>query len=170
LSTTHTQRPRVLGQGPTLRSKLKPFHKPVTMYARTVPGSRLGPGLTRLGVLNTGFALRKVGPGPGIWDGTHLRHGLEKLGVDALGVVTISRGCFERCYSNKKTPPHHSNVSFVTLRNRRPTLLRAPAYRTRVTGLTRGYTPNDKLAGPSGFAPGWLARSWCCSQHGSGSA
>jgi len=25
--------------------------------------------------------------------------------VDALGVITISRGCFERCGSNKKTPP-----------------------------------------------------------------
>ena len=24
--------------------------------------------------------------------------------VDALGVITISRGCFERCGSNKKTP------------------------------------------------------------------
>jgi len=28
-----------------------------------------------------------------------------KLEVDALGVITISRGCFERCGSNKKTPP-----------------------------------------------------------------
>jgi len=27
-------------------------------------------------------------------------------GVDALGVITISRGCFERCCSNKKTPPY----------------------------------------------------------------
>ena len=27
-------------------------------------------------------------------------------------------------------PPYHSNLIFVTLRNRRPTLLRAPAYRT----------------------------------------
>ena len=50
--------------------------------------------------------------------------------VDALGVMTISHGCFERCCSNKKTPPYHSNLSFVTLRNRRPTLLRASAYRT----------------------------------------
>jgi len=25
--------------------------------------------------------------------------------VDALSVITISRGCFERCGSNKKTPP-----------------------------------------------------------------
>jgi len=29
----------------------------------------------------------------------------EKNEVDALGVITISRGCFERCGSNKKTPP-----------------------------------------------------------------
>jgi len=50
--------------------------------------------------------------------------------VDALGVKTISRGCFERCGSNKKTPSYHYNLSFVTLRTRRPTLLRAPAYRT----------------------------------------
>jgi len=50
--------------------------------------------------------------------------------VGALGVITISRECFERCYSNQKTPPYHSNLSFVTLRNRRPTLLRASAYRT----------------------------------------
>jgi len=28
-----------------------------------------------------------------------------KFEVDALGVITISRGCFERCGSNKKTPP-----------------------------------------------------------------
>jgi len=28
-----------------------------------------------------------------------------KLEVDALGVMTISHGCFERCGSNKKTPP-----------------------------------------------------------------
>ena len=47
-----------------------------------------------------------------------------------MGVITISRGCFERCCSNQKTPPYHSNLSFVTLRNRRPMLLRAPAYRT----------------------------------------
>jgi len=30
---------------------------------------------------------------------------LAKFEVDALGVITISRGCFERCGSNKKTPP-----------------------------------------------------------------
>jgi len=29
--------------------------------------------------------------------------------VDALGVIIISRGCFERCCSNNKTPPRHSN-------------------------------------------------------------
>jgi len=51
--------------------------------------------------------------------------------VDALGVIAISRGCIERCCSNKKPPPYHLNLSFVTFRNRRPTLLRAPAYRTR---------------------------------------
>ena len=28
-----------------------------------------------------------------------------KIEVDALGVITISRGCFEPCGSNKKTPP-----------------------------------------------------------------
>ena len=50
--------------------------------------------------------------------------------VDALGVITISRECFERYCSNRKTPPYHSNLSFVARRNRRPTLLRAPAYRT----------------------------------------
>ena len=47
-----------------------------------------------------------------------------------MGVITISRGCFERCCSNKKTPPYHSNLSFATLRTLRPTLLRASAYRT----------------------------------------
>jgi len=30
---------------------------------------------------------------------------VSKFEVDALGVITISRGCFERCGSNKKTPP-----------------------------------------------------------------
>jgi len=54
----------------------------------------------------------------------------KKSELDALGVLNISRGCFERCCSNKKTPPYHSNLSFATLRNQRPTLLRAPAYRT----------------------------------------
>jgi len=28
-----------------------------------------------------------------------------KIKVDTLGVITISRGCFERCGSNTKTPP-----------------------------------------------------------------
>jgi len=43
--------------------------------------------------------------------------------VDALRVITISRECFERCCSNKITPPYHSNLAnlsnlgFVTLRN-----------------------------------------------------
>ena len=55
----------------------------------------------------------------------------EKGEIDALGVKTIYRGCSERCCSNKKTPPYpHSNRSVVALRNRRPTLLRASAYRT----------------------------------------
>jgi len=61
-------------------------------------------------------------------EGRHTQH--TRCEVDALGVITISRGCFERCCSNKKAPPYHSNLSFVTLRNRRPTLLRASAYRT----------------------------------------
>jgi len=29
----------------------------------------------------------------------------KKIEVDALGIITISHGCFERCGSNKKTPP-----------------------------------------------------------------
>ena len=61
----------------------------------------------------------------------HMKPGNKKYGVDASGVITTSRGCFERCCSNKKSPPYtHSNLSFVTLRNRRPTLLHASAYRT----------------------------------------
>jgi len=35
--------------------------------------------------------------------------------VDALGVITVSRERFERCCSNKKSPPYYSNFSFVTL-------------------------------------------------------
>jgi len=35
-----------------------------------------------------------------------------KIEVDALGVTTISRGCFERCGSNKKTPPIDSPYLF----------------------------------------------------------
>jgi len=62
---------------------------------------------------------------------------LSKREVDAVGVITTSRGCFERCCSNKKTPPYHSNLSFVTLRTRRPTLLRAAAYRTASEASTR---------------------------------
>ena len=53
-----------------------------------------------------------------------------KCEVDALGVITFLCGCFERCCSNQKTPAYHSNLNFIALRNRRPTLLRAPAYRT----------------------------------------
>jgi len=41
--------------------------------------------------------------------------GAGKIEVDALGVITISHGCFERCDSNKKTPPQialtYSNLS-----------------------------------------------------------
>ena len=50
---------------------------------------------------------------------------IDRFEVDALGVMNISRGCFERCCSNKHTPQYHSNTSFVTLRSRRPTLLGA---------------------------------------------
>ena len=32
------------------------------------------------------------------------RQHMLKSEVDAFGVITISRGCFERCCSNKKTP------------------------------------------------------------------
>ena len=62
------------------------------------------------------------------WIGDPVRK-KRKSEVDALGVITISRKCFERCCSNKKIPPYHSDRSLVTLRNQRPTLLRAPAYR-----------------------------------------
>ena len=47
-----------------------------------------------------------------------------------MGVITISCGSFESCCINKKTPPQHFNLSFVTLRNRRPTLLRTSVNRT----------------------------------------
>jgi len=53
-----------------------------------------------------------------------------KSEVDALGVVTISCGCLSAAAAIRKTPPYRSNRRFATLRNRRPTLLRAPAYRT----------------------------------------
>jgi len=47
-----------------------------------------------------------------------------KIEVDALGVVTISRGCFERCGSNKKTPPliapTYSNLSSLFRSASRP--------------------------------------------------
>jgi len=36
-----------------------------------------------------------------------------QLEVEVLRVIIISRGCFERCCSNKKTPPYHSNLSFA---------------------------------------------------------
>jgi len=50
---------------------------------------------------------------------------------DALGDITISRGCFERSCSNKQTPSYRSsNLSFVTLQTPWRTLLRVPAYRT----------------------------------------
>jgi len=58
------------------------------------------------------------------------RGGGGQSGVDALDIITISRECFGRCCSSKKTPPCHCNLSIVTLRSWRPTLLRAPADRT----------------------------------------
>jgi len=39
---------------------------------------------------------------PGVWISTTISTSIE---VGALGVITISRGYFERCGSNKKTPP-----------------------------------------------------------------
>ena len=50
--------------------------------------------------------------------------------VDALGVITISRVFLSATAAIRKLPPYHSNLSFPTLGTRRPTLLRAPAYRT----------------------------------------
>ena len=40
-----------------------------------------------------------------------------KFEVDALGGLTISRGCFERCYSNKKTPPYHSSPTMLCVQD-----------------------------------------------------
>jgi len=84
----------------------------------------------------------------------------QKSEVDALGVITISRGCFERVCSNKETPPYHSNLSFVTLRNRRPTLLRAPAYCTNC-----GWRVNSNLTLPRGRAS--RVFRWCIAVEGS---
>jgi len=53
-----------------------------------------------------------------------------KLEVDVLSVITTSRGCFERCCSNRNTPPYNSKLNFATSRTLRPTLLHASAYRT----------------------------------------
>ena len=94
-----------------------------------------------------------------------------KRELDALGVITISRGCSERCCSNKKTPLYHSNLSFVTLQNRRPTLFRAPAYRTPSEASLRrrcGHACRFLLRSPNhvfpltdggGSCPGRLPRS-----------
>ena len=38
----------------------------------------------------------------------------KKIEVDALSVITISRGCFERCCSNRKNPPYCSNLKIVS--------------------------------------------------------
>jgi len=54
---------------------------------------------------------------PSARDGSPKMQRNKKSEVGALGVITISRGCFERCCSNKITPPYRSNLSFVTLRN-----------------------------------------------------
>ena len=77
-------------------------------------------------------------------------------------IITISRGCFERCCSYKKTPPYHYNLSFVTLRTRRPTLLRAPAYRTPSEASTRrrcGHAGRFLWLGESGYALGKAAEA-----------
>ena len=42
-----------------------------------------------------------------------------KLEVDALGVITLSRRCFERCCSYRKTTLYHPNLRFATLRTLR---------------------------------------------------
>jgi len=54
-----------------------------------------------------------------------------------LGVITITRVCFERSCSNKKTPRYYANLSFSTLRTRRTTLGRAPAYYTASEASSR---------------------------------
>jgi len=55
--------------------------------------------------------------------------------VAALGVITIFRGCFERCCSNKKTPLYHSNLSFPIQHVGSP-----PARAARGRGSTRQNT------------------------------
>jgi len=70
------------------------------------------PSLRRRGATGA-LQLRSKRYGHPIW---HMRHDNgrpvrhvpakeEKLKVDALGVLTISRGCFERCCNNKNPPP-----------------------------------------------------------------
>ena len=64
----------------------------------------------------TGSTVR-VAPPPGLAAAEMTYRRETQNEVDALGVITISRGCFERCCSKKTTPPYHSNLSFVALRN-----------------------------------------------------
>jgi len=45
-------------------------------------------------------------------------------------LIIILVGVLSAAAAIRNPPQYHSNLSFVTLRNRRPTLLRAPAYRT----------------------------------------
>ena len=65
-----------------------------------------------------------------------------KVEVDALGVIAISRGCVERCCSNRKTPPYHSNLRFATRVN--PMERESPSRAShlennkRRNGVTRG--------------------------------
>jgi len=107
------------------------------------------PSLRRRGATGA-LQLRSKRYGHPIW---HMRHDNgrpvrhvpakeEKLKVDALGVLTISRGCFERCCNNKN-PPHTVltlvSGGFETI----GTLLRAPHTHTH-TRQEQHHTTHDK--------------------------
>ena len=57
--------------------------------------------------------------------------------VDALGVTTISRGCFERCCNNKKTPPYQG-CRVHTFVRRREGAAGQPTIQTDL--IKRGFT------------------------------
>ena len=96
-----------------------------------------------------------------------------KSEVDALGVITISRWCFERCCSNNKTPPIAPFLTLVSARETGGTLAAPPSSsRPLFLGQTpiRYYSQTVyKTQGTCAHTHRELIREWLWEPRGSSS-
>jgi len=95
--------------------------------------------------------------------------------IDALGVNTTFRECFERCCSIMNFPTYHSNLRLATRRALRPTVFRASVYRTpseassrRRCGHASRVNPSPNPNSPLGLGLTWFLHDiaianvvWC---------